>query len=124
MLNLSIPDYRDSSKNNLPIPDFDETGFIGRRDEVEEVKKLCLGPYPVVTVVGEGGLGKTALALKVAYDILDLHDCPFESVVWSSSKTNQLTGYEITKIQNAIWTPSVCFKVLLINWPARQLESQ
>src|SRR5882724_5491895 len=102
VLNLSIPDYRDSSKNNLPIPDFDETGFIGRREEVEEVKKLCLGPYPVVTVVGEGGLGKTALALKVAYDILDLHERPFESVVWSSSKTNQLTGHEITKIQNAI----------------------
>ena len=102
VLGLNIPDYRGSSKHNLPVPDFDETGFIGRREEVEEVRKLCLGPYPVVTIVGEGGLGKTALALKVAYDLLDSPACPFESVVWSSSKTNQLTGHEITKIQNAI----------------------
>lgn len=102
VLSLSIPVYRGSSKHNLPVPDFDETGFIGRKEEVEEVTKLCLGPYPVTTIVGEGGLGKTALALKVAYDLLDLPDCPFESVVWSSSKTNQLTGHEITTIQNAI----------------------
>jgi LuxR family glucitol operon transcriptional activator len=102
VLSLSIPEYRGNSKHNLPVPDFDETGFIGRREEIEDVKKLCLGPYPVVTIVGEGGLGKTALALKVAYDLLDSPACPFESVVWSSSKTNQLTGPEITKIQNAI----------------------
>ena len=102
VLGLNIPTYSDAHNHNLPIPDFDETGFIGRKEEVEEVKKLCLGPYPVVTIVGEGGLGKTALALKVAYDLLDSPECPFESIVWTSSKTNQLTAVEITKIQNAI----------------------
>jgi Tfp pilus assembly protein PilF/cold shock CspA family protein len=56
----------------------------------------------VVTIVGEGGIGKTALALKVAYEILDLPDCPFEAIVWSTSKTTTLTAQEIVIIEGAI----------------------
>jgi LuxR family glucitol operon transcriptional activator len=75
VLNLSIPEQQiGRQNNNLPLPDFDETGFVGRKRDVEDVKNLLLGAYPVLTLVGEGGLGKTALALKVAYDILDLPD--------------------------------------------------
>ena len=55
----------------LPLPDFDETGFIGRKKIIQELGTLCRGPYPVITIVGSGGLGKTALALRVAYNLLD-----------------------------------------------------
>ena len=103
VLNLQIPEPQTGRQNhNLPLPDFDETGFVGRKHEVEDVKNLLLGPYPVVTLVGEGGLGKTALALKVAYDLLDLPSSPFESIVWTTSKTKQLTAQEILKIESAI----------------------
>jgi len=106
VLGLEIPAYFESLVNqnhNLPIPDFDETGFVGRKQVIKDLIKQCLGPYPVISVIGEGGLGKTALALKVAYEILDMPDSPFDAVVWSSSKTMQLTPTEIMRIEGAIF---------------------
>ena len=102
---LSIPTYAqnaDDKKHNLPQPDFDETGFLGRDDQVKEVIKRCLGPYPVITLSGEGGVGKTALALKVAYEILDLKTSSFDAIVWTTSKTTMLTPHEIVRIRGAI----------------------
>ena len=89
--------------HNLPMPDYEETGFIGRKKQVDDLKKHCLqSPYPVITVFGDGGVGKSALALKTAYDILQSADCPFETIIWTSSKTTQLTPQEIKNIENAI----------------------
>lgn len=105
VLGLTIPAYEVDQTpvhHNLPLPDFDETGFLGRKQKVENLKNLCVGPYPVITIVGEGGIGKTALALKVAYDLLDLEEPPFEAIVWTSSKTTQLTPQEIVRIEGAI----------------------
>lgn len=90
------------SNHNLPLPDFDETGLIGRSDDVEKIKKLCLGGFPVISIVGEGGIGKTALALKVAYELLEQPDNPFDAIVWVSSKTTQITVNEIKEIKGAI----------------------
>lgn len=104
LLKLEIPKNSDDSKvsHNLPIPDFDETGFIGRRALVDRIRKACTGVYPVVTIVGEGGLGKTALALRVAYDIVDSPECPFEAVVFVSAKTTMLTTSEVKRIHGAV----------------------
>lgn len=101
-LEIRTHDTPTNGKHNLPIPDFDETGFLGRTQQVNSLIKLCKGPYPVITILGDGGIGKTALALKVAYDLLDSPDSPFQAVVWTSSKTTQLTGHEIVKIRGAI----------------------
>ena len=88
--------------HNLPLPDFDDTGFLGRKKKVKELIQACLGPYPVITIVGEGGQGKTALALKVAYDLLDKDDLPFDTIVWTSAKTSELTVGEIKRIEGAL----------------------
>lgn len=105
VLGLSIPSPETPEKvsHNLPLPDFDETGLIGRDAIVKQVKKLCLGSFPVISIVGEGGLGKSALALKVAYELLE-DDCPFDAVIWVTSKTMQITANEIRDIRGAITT--------------------
>lgn len=88
--------------HNLPKPDFDETGFIGRKNDVDDIKRLIFS-NKVVSIIGDGGIGKTALALKIAYDIVDLEkDCPFDLVIWTSAKTTMLTSKGIEEIHNAI----------------------
>ncbi len=88
--------------HNLPVPDFDETGFIGRSQDIEALTKLVLSNR-VVSVLGDGGIGKTALALKVAYDIVDMNEnCPFELIIWTSAKTTMLTSKGIEDIYSTI----------------------
>lgn len=105
VLDLKIPvidSDKDRIPHNLPLPDFDETGLIGRDILVKQVKKLCLGGFPVISIVGEGGVGKSALALKVAYELLEEEANPFDAVVWVTSKTTQITVNEIRDIKGAI----------------------
>src|SRR5215472_13615857 len=47
---------------NLPT---ELTSFVGRRDEVAEVRRLLAGSH-LVTLTGVGGVGKTRLALRAA----------------------------------------------------------
>ena len=103
-LKFPILDNSDSISitHNLPAPDFDETGFIGRKEDSEALTKLILSNR-VVSVLGDGGIGKSALALKVAYDIVDMQEnCPFELVIWTSAKTTMLTSKGIEDIHTAI----------------------
>ena len=104
VLAMDIKAYDDdtSISHNLPLPDFDETGLIGRDELVQQVKQLCLGNFPVISIVGEGGIGKTALALKVAYELLEEPNSPFDAIVWVTSKTTQITVNEIIDIKGAI----------------------
>lgn len=107
ILTLKLPHVVSLEKSNrvihnLPVPDFDDTGFIGRTRDVEEVKHLIF-TNKVVSIIGDGGIGKTALAVKVAYDIVDMNEkCPFELVIWTSAKTTMLTSKGIEEIYTAI----------------------
>jgi len=89
-------------QHNLPVPDFDETGFFGRREELRRIKKALKGAYPVVSVLGDGGIGKTSIALKAAYELLDDDTAPFEAFVWVTAKATILTTNEIQRINGAI----------------------
>ncbi len=53
--------------NNLPIQ---LTSFIGREDEMAEIKRL-MKTTRLLTLTGAGGSGKTRLGLHVAADLLD-----------------------------------------------------
>jgi non-specific serine/threonine protein kinase len=64
----------DAPTNNLPRQ---LTSFIGRKREIEEVKRLLSTTY-LLTLTGAGGCGKTRLALEVATDLIE----EYEDGVW------------------------------------------
>ncbi len=103
VFSLSIPELgirNDRTIHNLPFPEFDDTGFVGRKKETDEIKKLIIGNTRVLSLIGDGGIGKTALAIKVAYDILDLGEkSPFEFIIWTTAKTKTLTTKGIQEIK-------------------------
>lgn len=89
--------------HNLPEPDYDETTFIGRKAEVDKLLRLLHERrHSVITLTGEGGIGKTALALDVAYRLLDSNKNPYEVILWVSLKTEQLTAYGVQELRDAI----------------------
>ena len=108
VLGLQVPAFwaadRTSIHHNLPLPEFDDTGFLGRRNDRQELHKLLRSHYPVVTVVGEGGVGKTALALRCLYDLLDADEPPYDAIVWSSLKMTALTESGIVQLSNDVAT--------------------
>lgn len=119
-LTLSIPDFWKSQKrsiyNNLPLPEFDDIGFIGRQKDRQSINKLLASNTKVISIVGEGGIGKTALAQRCLYDVLDLcedrsEDVPlFDIVLWVSLKTNRLTPSGVEQIREAISSGTGLFK--------------
>jgi LuxR family glucitol operon transcriptional activator len=106
VLRLEIPAFwtaaADVTPHNLPMVDFDETGFVGRTTETRDVIKHITGSHPLVTIVGEGGVGKSALALHCLYEILDTKDARFDAIVWISLKTRILTTAGVREIHDAV----------------------
>ncbi len=88
--------------HNLPVPEFDETGLLGRdRLNADLLARLVDRRDRVITVVGEGGMGKTALVVKTLYDLVYLEESPFDAVLWASLKTERLTGEGVRAVRGA-----------------------
>lgn len=63
-------------RHNLPP---DPTPFLGRQPEIAQLQKQLRDPaYRLVTIMGEGGMGKTRLALAAAATLVDA----FADGVW------------------------------------------
>jgi len=107
VISLQIPEFWEigstSIKHNLPLPDYDETGFLGRGADRNAVRKHLLAAHPIITIVGEGGVGKSALAIQCLYDILTLGDNPpYQAIIWTSLKIKTLTASGVRDIKDAI----------------------
>lgn len=89
---------------NLPTAvDFDDTSFIGRKKEIGEIKeKLFKRNVNILSILGDGGIGKTTITIKLLYDLLDDEKNPFEVILWVSLKTKELNNYEFSEIANSI----------------------
>ncbi len=90
--------------NNLPFEDFDiDGGFVGRDKEIRDLRKLIYSNQDrILTIIGAGGVGKTALALKLAHEIILDTENPFDAIMWFSAKESKLTDTGIAPLDTGI----------------------
>lgn len=88
--------------NNLPLPDYDDTGFFPRPEIEKSLKKKLLGRHPVITVLGDGGDGKTALSLQTLYGLVESNDHDFDLILWYSAKVASLSIKGVKEIESAL----------------------
>lgn len=90
--------------NNVPIPDYEyEGGFVGREEYVKKLTSELLGErHSVITISGAGGVGKTALALKIIQTLLISGKHNFDGIVWLSAKENMLSYLGIEDIEPTV----------------------
>jgi tetratricopeptide (TPR) repeat protein len=97
--------------HNLPQRSY--ARFVGRKDELEQLNRLLL-PYPrsrhfLVTLDGIGGVGKSALAIELAYRYREDYaalpaDQRFDAIIWISAKRTLLTAGGIQQRQQTFNT--------------------
>jgi tetratricopeptide (TPR) repeat protein len=101
--NASPKKHSDRVLNNLPISDYDETGLVGRSSDCQKIIRYLLKRREsMITITGEGGIGKTAVALDIAYSLLDDPESPYECILWTSLKTERLTTNGVVEIRDAV----------------------
>ena len=98
-----ICDYSETNKipNNIPVPDYEyEGGFVGREEDIKTITNLLNGDrFRIITITGAGGVGKTALALKVIHKYPDDSNDIFDGIIWLSAKENRLSYLGIEDIE-------------------------
>jgi tetratricopeptide (TPR) repeat protein len=83
----SEDDPDDRSGGHLPPLPKEEGPFVGREDVIAHLRdQIRYGTNPIVGLVGMGGVGKTALALRLAYTLQE--DFP-DGVLWTKLGTSQ-----------------------------------
>lgn len=99
---------------NLPsVLDYEDTSFVGRNKEIAEIRaKLKRKNVNILSIIGDGGVGKTALTLKLLYDMLDDPECTFDIIMWTSLKTSELSDYTFRDIADSIKTTSEMYERL------------
>lgn len=68
--------------------------MIGREQEIAQLAAWLSYDSPVcrISIEGTGGIGKTALALFVAYQCLHQPDSPFQALIFTSAKQQRLVA--------------------------------
>jgi Arc/MetJ family transcription regulator len=92
--------------NNLPATlDHEITGLVGRKNEAKELlKSLKTARFPLIGLVGPGGVGKTALLLEVLRGILlDTQAAAWvDQILYLSAKTQELTAEGVETLVSPI----------------------
>jgi tetratricopeptide (TPR) repeat protein len=93
----ALPSHHDALEilHNLPP----RSEFIGRFNEKARIHQALLSRSFLISIDGIGGIGKTSLALEVAYESLEASRCEqgekiskFSGFVWATAKDRDLTA--------------------------------
>lgn len=88
---------------NVPEDDFE---LIGRRNEMRDLEQWLRGRDAVVTIAGRGGVGKTAVAIKLVHKLWDVPTSErlFKAVIWVTGKNSRLTNIGIEEFEAELTT--------------------
>ena len=101
---------RQPIEHNLPMVDYDDTGFVGREEIKKKIVKKLNSAHSIISIIGDGGIGKTSTVLSCVYDIMDESDFVFEKVIWVSLKTKALLDGEFKEIKNSFNSFTRCIE--------------
>lgn len=114
--------------HNLPNPNFGK--FVGRKAEIKTILEK-LQPYPLsqvhlVTIDGIGGVGKSALALNIAYHFIRNYEgLPenerFDAIIWTSAKKTILTVDGIKTRHQVFQTLNDIYTVIAVTFGQEEL---
>lgn len=90
--------------HNVPTGDYEfEGGFVGRAKDISRIRGLLASEvHRVITISGAGGVGKTALCLKVLTQILQTPNPLFDGIIWISAKESKLTYLGIEDLEPTV----------------------
>ncbi len=90
------------------LPQYDATCFVGRHEELEKLRRLVLpkDPSSIIQIDGMGGVGKSELALRLAYEFRDNFtrlpkEKRFAAIVWITAKQEVLDSLGVRRQLNA-----------------------
>jgi AAA+ ATPase superfamily predicted ATPase/DNA-binding CsgD family transcriptional regulator len=111
-----ISELPEAINNNLPAPS--HRVFVGREDELEQLYQLLSASDPahLINITGLSGIGKTALALEIAYRLAEKtsnkNASQFQSIVFCSAQQKSFTSQSILTRMKTEKTIEDIFEVL------------
>lgn len=98
-----------SNINNIKLPELfveypcgkDFIRLIGRDKELKEITKQLESSFPI-SIVGHGGLGKTALVLQLVENFIYSPIKPFDKIYFMSFKNSMYTDGKIKRFEKVI----------------------
>lgn len=96
----SVDPLRSLLEDSLPPRESIVVGFVGRDNELEELRKWFQDPVARRwALAGEGGKGKSALAYNFALEVKQGAPQPYQAVLWLSAKKRRFVEGETVMIE-------------------------
>jgi len=88
--------------SNLPPKHYNDTGFLFREQALRDITTHLSRGTPLITLYGEGGIGKTTIIREVVDKIAKNHSDKIDVIWWHSSKLEELEAGGVQKIRDSI----------------------